>query len=249
MNEDEKIAPKPGALPALPAANRGWYALERLPHRDEGFLIQSITYRLFDSVPAKVIAAKKQELEMLEKEMEMKARQAGSAASLGRDDPRAQAGRAPSALRERLLRQFLEDYEDAGHGACFLKIPEVAKIVADNLLHFDGKRYRLLEWCIMPNHVHILIEQFGEHRLQDILDSWKSYTATKANAFLKRKGEFWMRGYRDRYVRDAKHLASVRAYIRMNPVKAGLVKTPESWRWSSAGAGSAGSAASLGRED
>jgi REP element-mobilizing transposase RayT len=206
-------------------AQRGWYAIDRLPHRDEAFLRQSITYRLFDSVPSSVIESKKEELKLL------------------RHPEHTTTPDKTLAWREQRLREFLENYEDAGHGSCFLKNPAVAAIVQENLFHFDGQRYRLIEWCVMPNHVHILIEQFPGTRLQDIVDSWKSYTAKRANAILGRTGEFWMRGFRDRFIRNERHMETVRAYIRANPVKAGLSQTPESWPWSSAG--SAGSAASL----
>ena len=234
-------APGPGALPA--PAPRGWYALDRLPHRDEAFLRQSITYRLFDSVPAHVIESKKAELN------------AGSAVSLAATSPLAPGpGALPAqaklhAWRERRLREFLENYEDAGHGSCSLKNPDVAAVVRENLLHFDGQRYRLLEWCVMPNHIHVLIEQYPGNRLQDIVDSWKSYTAKRANAILGRTGEFWMRGFRDRFIRNERHLETVRAYIRANPAKAGLVAAPEDWPWAgsaaSLAAASTGSAASL----
>ena len=46
---------------------------------------------------------------------------------------------------------------DAGMGTCWLRQPEVAQIIEDALLHFDGIRYRLIAWTIMPNHVHALI--------------------------------------------------------------------------------------------
>jgi len=49
-------------------------------------------------------------------------------------------------------REFL-DYLDRGHGACVLKRPELAAIVADSLRHFDGQRYHLGDFVVMPNHV------------------------------------------------------------------------------------------------
>jgi putative transposase len=47
---------------------------------------------------------------------------------------------------------------DAGLGACWLGKPEIASLVQDALLHFDGERYRLIAWCLMPNHVHVVID-------------------------------------------------------------------------------------------
>ena len=105
----------------------------------------------------------------------------------------------------------------------------------DALLFFDRKRYRLVEGCVMPNHVHVLIEQTAGVPLHSILRSWKGYTSRQANAILRRSGPFWMRDYFDRYMRSDDHLRTVRRYIRRNPVLAGLCSEPEKWPWSSAG--------------
>lgn len=41
-------------------------------------------------------------------------------------------------------------------GSRILDLPNIAAIVESALLHFDGERYRLIAWCVMPNHVHLL---------------------------------------------------------------------------------------------
>jgi REP element-mobilizing transposase RayT len=156
------------------------------------------------------------------------------------------------------LRRRIEEYLDAGHGACWLRLPEIAALVEGALLHFDTQRYLLLAWCVMPNHVHALIETRESWPLDGVLHSWKSFTSHEAGKILrgaaggtpvlpgsKRQrpaGEFWQREYLDRYVRNAEHYANVLAYIEENPVKAGLAKIKTDWPWSSARfrAGSAG---------
>jgi len=105
--------------------------------------------------------------------------------------------------------------------------------VENALLHFDGKRYRLIAWCIMPNHVHGLIER-EDWPLAGIIHSWKSFTAHAANQILNRSGDFWFREYFDRFIRDERHFRNAVAYIEENPVKAGFVRLREMWRWSSA---------------
>ncbi len=102
------------------------------------------------------------------------------------------------------------------------------------LLHFDGKRYRLLAWCVMPNHVHALIETCEGHPLSQVVHSWKSYTAKQINSLLERDGPVWHVDYFDRYIRDDLHLAAVIRYIEDNPVAAGLVERAEQWAFSSA---------------
>ena len=115
-----------------------------------------------------------------------------------------------------------------------MRRPEIAALVRDALSRFDGERYRLLEWCVMPNHVHVLIRQEPGFPLAEIVRSWKVFTAREANAILRRTGRFWMREYHDRCIRDENHLAVAVAYIRNNPVKAGLCERAEDWPWSSA---------------
>jgi len=101
------------------------------------------------------------------------------------------------------------------------------------LLHFDDQRYRLIAWCIMPNHVHALIEMKEDWNLARIVHSWKSYTSHTANEILGRSGEFWFREYHDRFIRDDDHFAKAVRYIEHNPVT-GLVRLREEWRWCSA---------------
>ena len=131
-------------------------------------------------------------------------------------------------------RKEIETYLDAGHGSCSLRDKRVAQLVEETLLHFDGQRYRLLAWVIMPNHVHVLIETFSNNSLVEVVHSWKSFTAKKANAILKRGGAFWQPEYFDRAIRDEQHWAKAIQYIHNNPVKAGLVRRAEEWPYSSA---------------
>ena len=79
-------------------------------------------------------------------------------------------------LRDHIL-QRLDRELDVGLGACWLKRPDIASLVEKALLHFDGERYRLLAWCLMPNHVHVVIEMIDGHSLSEVVGSWKSFTA------------------------------------------------------------------------
>jgi len=123
---------------------------------------------------------------------------------------------------------------DRGRGACWLREAPVARVVEEALLHFDGDRYRLLSWCLMPNHVHAVVVPFDDHGIGQIVHSWKSFSAKQANAILGRSGSFWHRDYFDRFIRDEAHLFRTIAYVESNPVKAGLAETAAVWPWSSA---------------
>jgi leucyl-tRNA synthetase len=118
----------------------------------------------------------------------------------------------------------IEKWLDAGHGECLLAKPEVRRIVSDTLLHFDGDRYLIDSLVIMPNHVHVLFQLSPDHELEEVIHSWKSYSAKKVNQFLNREGCFWQSDYWDRIVRSSEHLKRVRDYIARNPEKARLGK-------------------------
>jgi REP element-mobilizing transposase RayT len=186
-----------------------WRSRGYIPHFDQPLLVQSLTFRLYDAVPKVVVEGWKAELTWVE--------------NLPATDP-----------REVELRRLVSKYEDAGHGVCWLRDDRVAAVVEETLLVFDGQRYRLIAWCVMPNHVHALIETDESWDLGDILHSWKSFTAHRANQILGRSGDFWFREYFDRFIRDDRHFGNAVNYIEDNPVKAGLVRTREEWRWSSA---------------
>jgi DNA polymerase-3 subunit alpha len=94
--------------------------------------------------------------------------------------------------------------------------------VENALRHFDGDRYLLGGYVIMPNHVHILVRPAMEHKLPDILQSWKSFTAKEANKLLGRTGEFWQPESFDHIVRSEQQLEKFSRYIEENPVKTGL---------------------------
>jgi REP element-mobilizing transposase RayT len=74
----------------------------------------------------------------------------------------------------------------------------------------------------MPNHVHVLVKPLEEHKISDILHSWKSYTANEINKRENRTGQLWMRESYDHIVRNEKSLNNIRRYINQNPAKAGI---------------------------
>ena len=200
----------PGNIGA-PDSRKEWYSRGYLPHRDATGLLQAVTFRLADSLP-------QEKLERLEEELRG----------------------LPETLRGAERRQRIEQWLDAGMGCCALRHPEMASQMRDALRHFDSQRYRLIAWCIMPNHVHVLMETFAP--IARIVQGWKSVTARWALAQNEKLGlgipdskHLWMRDYWDRFIRNDGHFESVVLYIHQNPVHAGLSERAEDWRWSSAG--------------
>lgn len=132
------------------------------------------------------------------------------------------------------LRKRIEAYLDHGYGSCSLRDRRIARVVRETLLKWNSKKYELIAWVIMPNHVHILIGLLAEHSLSDIMHSIKSFTAHEANKILKRTGRYWSVESYDRYIRDARHFDNTVRYVVENPVKAGLCRVAEEWEFSSA---------------
>ena len=127
----------------------------------------------------------------------------------------------------------LEDYLDRGYGTAHLKQPAIGTLVENALRFFDGDRYVLRAWVVMPNHVHVLFA-VGKIPMAEIVESWKSFTAKAANKLLGRTGRFWEPDYWDTFMRNDEHCATTVRYIESNPTKAKLVREPKEWPWCSA---------------
>ena len=145
------------------------------------------------------------------------------------------------AMRERLTGSVTPD-EIASFtepslftGECLLSDDETARDVESALLHFQGERYGLSAWCVMPNHVHVVVTPFAGFSLGKILHSWKSFTAHVINQRLGRRGPLWQEESFDHVIRNVDEFRRFVAYTEMNPVSAGLVANAEDWRFSSAG--------------
>jgi len=147
---------------------------------------------------------------------------------------RSELTKLPPAEETLERRKRIEAALDAGYGKCHMNRPDIATLVENALLHFDGTRYRLHAWVIMPNHVHVLATPLHGNSLSAIVHSWKSYTAKEANRILGREGAFWLEEYFDRVIRDEIHYGKVVEYIEQNPVKAGLCSEATEWKFSSA---------------
>ena len=129
----------------------------------------------------------------------------------------------------------MEKYLDQGHGSALLHNPRAGKIVEDAILFYNGKKYELHVWCIMPNHVHILITPLEGFTLTSIVRPLKSYTSKCIHEALGGSGRLWQPDFFDRLIRNGEHFERVARYIEWNPVKAGLCDDPALWPLSSCG--------------
>ena len=118
--------------------------------------------------------------------------------------------------------QRIDAWLDAGRGSCLLARPEVSEIVVAALRHFDGERYDIDAFVVMPNHVHVLVAPREPWDLRRIEHSWKSFTAKEINRLCGRTGALWLEEGFDHIVRSEAHRDHFRGYIAENPGKAGL---------------------------
>ena len=170
-----------------------------LPHWQQKAVWYFITFRLADALPQNVVLEIKQQRELWKKNHDLN-------------------NLTPYDLAE-YYKLFSERYETllaAEGGACVLRDPENQKIVSDALRFFEHQRYELDELIIMPNHVHVLVNPMPGFRLDDILHSWKSFTANQINRRLGNTGQLWQHESYDHIVRNERALNAIRKYIREN---------------------------------
>jgi REP element-mobilizing transposase RayT len=98
------------------------------------------------------------------------------------------------------------------------------------LRHFDGSRYELEAFAVMPNHVHVVFFLHDGSALPKVMHSWKSYTGKKLKRRFGLSENVWQAEYFDRVVRDGVDLSNTVRYVVENPIKAGLVNWPWIWR-------------------
>jgi REP element-mobilizing transposase RayT len=119
-------------------------------------------------------------------------------------------------------------------GPLWLKQPQIAELIV-NALHYgerELKLYELVAWVVMANHVHVVV--YPLVTLARISKAIKGYSALEANRILERTGHFWQHESFDHWIRDRYELERIIRYVEQNPVKAGLVKSEDEFRWSSA---------------
>jgi putative transposase len=202
-----------------------------LPHWLPADSIFFVTFRLANSLPKNILDELFAEREREEKNLRLRFQ-------------------GDQLVRERYImnKKHFGKYDD-WLDQCLAESPrwlaqgEVARMVMQEIQRLDGERYRMLAFCIMPNHVHLLVDmhhfnqttttnQAGATRsypLTDALRLLKGRTARYCNQLLGRTGQFWHHESYDHVVRDENELERICAYILENPVKANLARDKYSW--------------------
>ncbi|MCR9292234.1 MAG: hypothetical protein NXI32_05910 [bacterium] len=183
------------------------------PHWSQAGAIVFITFRTQDSIPRNV-------LERWEREKQEWIYRRGHPGHWSEVVPNLDVKEQQQFKME--FNRVREDFLDTCHGRCLLRRPELATIVANALMYFDGHRYRMGDFVVMPNHVHLLAAFATEHSMRDQCDSWLHYTAFRIHQAIGEKGKFWQQEPFDHLVRSPEQYAYLKRYIADNPHKAGL---------------------------
>jgi len=185
------------------------------PHWAQADAIVFITFRTHDSIPRKLF-------QQWDGEKTVWLQERGYSVSAPWKQALAQLTATDRVSFRRTFERLKEDCADQGLGKCLLREPELGKIVADALLHFDGRRYQMGDFVVMPNHVHLLAAFADEQAMRKQLNSWLHWTAHQINRRAGRRGSFWQEEPFDHLVRSANQYRYLRQYIADNPKKAGL---------------------------
>ncbi len=193
----------------------------RLPHIQPPGGDFSITYRLAGSLPISIIQQLKDEYEG--NRLEILSRH---------KDNEKQARESLSALREAHYRKLDRYLDQALHGPTWLSTPKITEIVIDSLKYIEQnlKHWTIWSYCIMSNHVHLECTLTPEAPpLHRVMQSYKSFTAVRANCHLGLSGQFWQKESFDRLIRDEVDLYYRIYYTANNPVAAKLVENWQDW--------------------
>jgi len=210
------------------------YYHRNLPHWHPPGAAIFLTCRLYGSLPENVT-------QQLNEAQKLVAREIGKARASDN-----QIAKLKLNQHKKLFAKLATILDRAETGPRWLGETEVADLVEDALLRRYAELYRLWAYVVMVNHLHLLLRPKSivardENPINSfvsmstIMKSIKGYTSREANRILKRTGErFWQQESFDHWPRDESEFLRIIAYIENNPVKAGLVRSPEEWSWSSA---------------
>jgi REP element-mobilizing transposase RayT len=165
-----------------------------LPHWQQGEVMQFVTFRLGDAMPATKIRQWKEEH-----------------AAWILQHPKPWTPDQESEYHRRFTWK-LEHWLDEGAGSCLLKDPACRGTVEEVLMHGQGKQVEHHAWVMMPNHLHLLFTPGLP--IQTLMKVWKGTSAQRLG-----RGTIWQKNYRDTLIRDAGHFANAVRYIRRNPAK------------------------------
>ncbi len=95
------------------------------------------------------------------------------------------------------------------------------------------ENFKLHAFCLMPNHLHLLIEQCGDESISKLISRVFTSFSKYINLKYKRVGHVFQDQFKSVQIETNPQLMLISSYIHMNPVKDSLVNKPEEYKWSS----------------
>ncbi len=209
-----------GYLNPLVMENKNFYR-RNLPHINKEYSYYFVTFRLFGSLQKEIIIELKKYYYTNKKII------------LNLNTSESLKSKKLYDLQKKYFGLF-DGYLDTNKECInYLCEPRISKIVSDSIKYRDGREYRLNCFCIMPNHVHMVVyvKRFDKPFYR-IMQSLKRHSARQSNIILNREGSFWHEESYDHIIRNPQEYFNIINYILYNPVKAGLVKNESDWKWS-----------------
>ncbi len=131
----------------------------------------------------------------------------------------------------------MEAWLDRTQYVAHLGNENIAKMIIDAIAFRQGRDWHILEFVIMPNHVHVFFELLRGNsdcadgsRLKNVLEQFKRWTGHEAAQLLRTDAtRFWQDEWFDHWSRSDEEDEKICAYIRRNPEKAGLVQDYRDW--------------------
>jgi len=201
-----------------------------LPHFQTTGQSYFVTWNLQNAIPAKALNDYTEKLKQLKISLDYAIKSNLSAELIN------EKKLEYNILRKKMMKAFEDLLHVENKNVVNLSKPEYTAIVIDALRYWEGKRLQNHALCVMPNHVHWVVELKNKDEngnsvwLEDILKSVKQFSATQINKLEGIKGTLWHKESWDTTIRDDRHLYEAIEYTRNNPVVAGLVKDWRDWK-------------------
>ena len=187
-----------------------------MPHIDMPGHLTFVTFRLADSMPRNVVQLWHDDIDAWLEENKLVGRTVEDIMnSIDINDD------VKNELRKFKNRKWHGHLDDC-HGAFVLRDLHCRTLVEESLLHFEGERYDLERFIIMPNHVHAMIQMRRGFPLRKQLTEIMRFSGRKVNSHVKRHGDCWQSEPFDHVVRSETQFEYLQRYINDNPKKAGL---------------------------
>lgn len=200
------------------------YYRRNLPHYQPRGATFLVNFRLVGSLPSNVIAQLKAETENIEQ-------------LLLKIPDQNERFKLRELEQGKLFGKWDDALHSTKHGPFYLQEDCIAEVVANSIRYHDGEWFDVVAFCIMPNHVHLVITPYeksdeADYGLSQIMHNIKRNSVKQANLILGRTGAFWQHENYDHFARDDAELERIIKYVLHNPVKAGLVDEWNKWKWS-----------------